>query len=97
MQLYWFIFTSVPNTPRRVTESVDSFKRVFEDEQLTEWTPASKSKSRPEEPGDLGQAVMLPTNLTSQVKLRFTEHYFNIVANELMPMDRTLYDFREQE
>lgn len=89
----------MPNIPKRVTVGVgsDLTKNVYDDSDLTEWTPAKKSKSRPEEPGDLGKPVNVPDNLKEDAKRRFTENYFNVVANELMPLDRTLADFREPE
>lgn len=45
----------------------------------------------------VGQAVVLPKNLEENATLRFAENYFDVVANELMPFDRTLSDFREPE
>lgn len=99
MQLYLFIFNSVPNIPKRVTVGVgsDLAKFVYDDSDLTEWTPAKKSISQPEEPGDLGKPVIVPDNLKEDATRRFSENYFNVVANELMPLDRTLADFREPE
>lgn len=96
-QLYLFIFNSVPNIPKRVIVGGDFGKETYDDSELTEWLPARKSISRPEEPGNLGQAVIVPDSLKENATRRFTENYFNVVANELMPLDRTLKDFREPE
>lgn len=91
-----FIFKSVPNIPKRVTDS-DLSKYIYDYDELTEWTAARISKSRPGEPGDLSQVVVVPDNLIENATHRFSEHYFNVVANELMPLDRTLIDFRQPE
>lgn len=98
VQLYFFIFNSVPNIPKRVINTGTGFANyTYEDADLSAWTPARKSISRPEEPGNLGQAVIVPDNMKANASRRFTENYFNIVANELMPLNRTLFDFREPE
>lgn len=54
VQLYLFIFNSVPNIPKRVSVNSDFLKDTYDEDELNHWTPARRSISKPEEPGNLG-------------------------------------------
>lgn len=45
----------------------------------------------------LGYAVAVPPELKEEAKKRFPEHQFDIIANELMSMNRTMPDARYPE
>jgi polypeptide N-acetylgalactosaminyltransferase len=45
-------------------------------------------------PGEGGRAVVIPTNLRDEAKKRFKENQFNIVASDLMALNRSINDQR---
>jgi polypeptide N-acetylgalactosaminyltransferase len=45
-------------------------------------------------PGEGGRAVIIPENLKEEVKRRFPENQFNIVASDLMALNRSVPDQR---
>ncbi|XP_055295467.1 polypeptide N-acetylgalactosaminyltransferase 13-like [Sitodiplosis mosellana] len=67
------------------------------DSELVEWEPAPEPISRPEEPGNLGNVVNIPSELKEEADKRWSEHRFNIIANEMMSLNRTMPDIRYPE
>lgn len=45
----------------------------------------------------IGKAVVIPENRKEEAERRFSEQYFNVVANELMPINRAIPDARYPE
>lgn len=45
----------------------------------------------------LGTEVVVPPELKQEAEKRFSEHKFNIVANEMMSLNRTMPDSRYPE
>jgi len=82
---------------RRKHGFLELVPETYRDDELVEWTPAPAPVSRPGEPGDLGAAVEIPAHLKEEAKRRFTEHQFDVVANELMSLNRTMPDIRYPE
>ncbi|PAA89505.1 hypothetical protein BOX15_Mlig010056g1, partial [Macrostomum lignano] len=48
----------------------------------------------PSRPGDNGAAVVVPPELAERAKILFSENQFNLVASDLMALNRTLPDYR---
>lgn len=48
-------------------------------------------------PGEGGRAVVIPSNLQSDAKKRFKENQFNIVASDLMALNRSINDQRSSK
>lgn len=70
---------------------------TYPDEELVEWSPAPTYAGDPNEPGYLGAPVVVPPEKQEEAKRRFTENHFDIVASEMMPLNRTLADGRYPE
>lgn len=45
----------------------------------------------------LGKAVVIPDDLKEESEKRFPEHQFNIIASDMMSMNRTMPDVRYPE
>lgn len=45
----------------------------------------------------IGHAVVIPDHLKKESERRFTEHHFNIVASDMMSLNRTMPDIRTPE
>jgi len=48
-------------------------------------------------PGENGRAVVIPQELKAEEKRRFPENQFNIVASELIALNRSVPDQRSQQ
>jgi len=48
-------------------------------------------------PGEQGKGVVIPANMKQIADKRFKENQFNIVASEIIALDRTIPDGREKE
>lgn len=51
----------------------------------------------PEWPGEDGKPVTIPENLKNESESRFKENQFNIVASELIALNRSISDMRPKE
>ena len=58
------------------------------------WFSGFGSVSRPAMPGDNGRAVIIPDSRKDESKEKFKIHQFNLVASEMMSLNRTLPDYR---
>lgn len=47
--------------------------------------------------GEGGRAVVIPKELTENAKKRFSENQFNIIASDLMALNRSIRDQRSQK
>mgnify|MGYP000104913127 CR=1 FL=1 len=45
-------------------------------------------------PGDMGKAVIIPPDRDEESKEKFKIHQFNLVASDMMSLNRTLPDYR---
>lgn len=50
--------------------------------------------SRPSMPGDMGKAVVVPAEQEEEAKEKFKIHQFNLIASDMMSLNRTLPDYR---
>jgi len=48
-------------------------------------------------PGEGGRAVVIPNNLKDEAKKRFKENQFNIVASDLIALNRSINDQRSSK
>ena len=50
--------------------------------------------ARPAMPGDNGRAVIIPEDKKEESKEKFKIHQFNLIASDMMSLNRTLPDYR---
>lgn len=48
-------------------------------------------------PGEGGRAVVIPSNMRDEAKKRFKENQFNIVASDLIALNRSINDQRSSQ
>ncbi len=48
-------------------------------------------------PGEAGRPVVIPNHLKEEAKKRFKENQFNIVASDLMALNRSIIDQRSSK
>lgn len=62
---------------------------------LVNWQPNVIATSPVDGPGELGKPVIIPDEQTEEMKERFKEHQFNIMASDMISLNRTLMDHRD--
>ncbi|XP_031622984.1 polypeptide N-acetylgalactosaminyltransferase 13-like [Contarinia nasturtii] len=91
------IHAKAPKYHKNADGFLDLVPEKYADSELVEWTPAPPPISRPDEPGNLGQAVVVPEERKEEATKRFSENQFNIIANEMMSLNRSMPDVRYPE
>lgn len=67
-------------------------------EKIKQWFVEGNEQSNPSDwPGENGRAVVVPGNLKDQAKKRFKENQFNIIASDLVALNRSLPDQRSDK
>jgi len=56
--------------------------------------PPAGLMGRNKMPGDMGKPVVIPSDRQEESKEKFKIHQFNLVASEMMSLNRTLPDYR---
>ena len=64
---------------------------------MARWFGSGSGSNPSNWPGEQGRAVVIPVNLKDQAKKRFPENQFNIVASDLMALNRTINDQRSSK
>jgi hypothetical protein len=57
---------------------------------------SKETHNPPDWPGENGKPVVIPEKLKKEAEKRFTENQFNIVASDLIALNRTIPDQRSQ-
>lgn len=61
---------------------------------LKKWSPAPTVKEVADKAGEMGRAVKLPAEMKELAKEKFTENQFNLVASDMIALNRSLTDVR---
>lgn len=61
---------------------------------LRKWSPAPTVKEVKDNQGEMGRAVKLPADLKELAKSKFKENQFNLVASDMISLNRSLTDVR---
>jgi hypothetical protein len=85
------LFTSYPfKTTNPHHDLVKQIKKWFSKKPVIKTNPIDW-------PGEQGKGVVIPANMKQIADKRFKENQFNIVASEMIALDRTIPDGREKE
>ncbi len=75
--------------------------RGYESDRLHEWSePASLDEDNDEQhlglrrPGDQGSPVEIPADKEAEAARMSVKYHINLVASDMIPLDRTLKDYR---
>lgn len=73
----------------------DNVSSIYQLHYLNLWHPAeSTTDVESNDPGEGGRPVVLNDSQQIEMKERFSEHQFNIIASEMISFNRSLLDFR---
>lgn len=71
-----------------------SVKSSYHTSELQRWEPAPVVKEHPGSPGELGKAVHIPADQEGLMKEKFKLNQFNLLASDLISLNRSLTDVR---
>ncbi|XP_046673810.1 polypeptide N-acetylgalactosaminyltransferase 5 isoform X1 [Homalodisca vitripennis] len=74
----------------------DRGKKTYSPWELMKWKPAPSVKEQVGKPGELGKAVNIPADQESIMKEKFKLNQFNILASDMISLNRSLQDVRQE-
>ena len=78
----------------------EEFKRIsktYRSVELKKWRPAPLVKENPGKPGEMGKPVKMKSNQQEEMKEKFKENQFNLLASDMILLNRSLSDVRHKE
>ncbi|XP_054266224.1 polypeptide N-acetylgalactosaminyltransferase 5 isoform X2 [Macrosteles quadrilineatus] len=74
----------------------DRGKKTYSPWELMKWKPAPTVIEQHGKPGELGKAVNIPTEQEAVMKEKFKLNQFNILASDMISLNRSLQDVRQE-
>lgn len=74
----------------------DRGKREYAGWELRRWRPAPTVTEDPGKPGEMGRPVNIPSDQEALMKEKFKLNQFNILASDLISLNRSLQDVRQE-
>ena len=92
----WHKNESSEKLPKLFLEKSYKWNR-YDPKDLVFWEDPKQLASNPEEPGNLGQPVILSKEEKVKSKQTFSTHQLNLVASDKVPLNRVLPDFKNKK
>lgn len=73
---------------------LDSNSDAYPRDKLKTWTKAKVVQRQKGSPGEMGKAVQIPPNKEDEKKEKFKVNQFNLLASEMISLNRSLQDVR---
>ncbi len=75
---------------------LDWNRKSYREDSLFEWTEPEVERGDPESPGHFGEPLNLNGAKADEAKAKSSKHQLNVVASDLIPLNRVLSDYRNQ-
>jgi hypothetical protein len=78
----------------------EEFKRIsktYRSVELKKWRPAPLVRENPGKPGEMGKPVKMKSHQQEEMKEKFKENQFNLLASDMILLNRSLSDVRHKE
>lgn len=74
-----------------------SVARTYRPQELKKWRPAPQVGENYGKPGELGKPVKIPSSQQELMKEKFKENQFNLLASDMIWLNRSLTDVRHHD
>lgn len=71
--------------------------RTYAPEALKKWRPAPLVVEHYGQPGEMGKPVKIPADQHALMKEKFKENQFNLMASDMISLNRSLVDVRHEK
>jgi polypeptide N-acetylgalactosaminyltransferase len=85
------------NIDNGIEEEFKGISKTYRSSELKKWRPAPVVKENPGKPGEMGKAVKMKSYQQEEMKEKFKENQFNLLASDMIWLNRSLADVRHKE
>lgn len=78
-------------------EEMKRISKTYRSVDLKKWRPAPVVRENAGKPGEMGKAVKMKAHQQEEMKEKFKENQFNLLASDMILLNRSLSDVRHKE
>jgi hypothetical protein len=78
-------------------EELKRISKTYRSVELKKWRPAPVVRENPGKPGEMGKPVKMKSHQQEEMKEKFKENQFNLLASDMIWLNRSLSDVRHKE
>lgn len=90
-------FNNVDHDFNNNDDDVLQISRTYRPGQLKKWRPAPVVRENVAKPGEMGKPVKMKASQQEEMKEKFKENQFNLLASDMISLNRSLADVRHKE
>ncbi|CAO1306249.1 unnamed protein product [Diamesa serratosioi] len=76
---------------------IKGISKTYRSVELKRWRPAPTVKENPGKPGEMGKPVKMRSSQQEEMKEKFKENQFNLMASDMIWFNRSLADVRHKD
>lgn len=78
-------------------DDVIHISKTYRSTEVKKWRPAPVVRENVGKPGEMGKAVKMKPHQQEEMKEKFKENQFNLLASDMIWLNRSLADVRHKE